>query len=67
MSDYARGETVYIRDFPLGKPSKIMGIIVGQRNDYYFVLIKNGLEEGKIKRYNFWDIYSESEDDEWID
>ena len=49
MSDYARGETVYIRDFPLGKPSKIMGIIVGQRNDYYFVLIKNGLEEGKNK------------------
>ena len=67
MSDYARGETVYIRDFPLGKPSKITGIIVGQRGDYYFVLIKNGLEEGKIKRYNFWDIYSDSEDDEWID
>ena len=67
MSDYAKGETVSIRDYPLGKPSKIKGIIVGMRNDYYFILIKNGFEEGKVKRYNYWDIYSDIDHDSWED
>lgn len=68
MSEYAKGQTVIIRDYPLGKPSKIEGIIVGLTNrDRYFVLIKNGFEEGKIKRYSFWDLYAESDDDIMVD
>lgn len=67
MSDYVKGETVSIRDYPLGKPSKIKGIVVGIRDQYYFILIKNGYEEGKIKRYNYWDICSDDDYEEWIE
>ena len=57
MYYFERGDMVYIRDFPLGKPTKIMGKVVGVlANEYYNILLTNGLNEGKIVRYKSYQL-----------
>lgn len=54
---FERGDIVYIRDFPLGKPTKIMGKVVGVlQNEHYNVILTNGLNEGKIIRYKSYQL-----------
>ena len=54
---FERGDIVYIRDFPLGKPTKIMGKVVGVLpNEHYNILLTNGLNEGKIVRYKCYQL-----------
>ena len=53
--DFKRGDFVWVRDYPFGRPLNIKGKIVGiMPGDYYNVLIENGLHEGQIKKYKFW-------------
>lgn len=75
MYSFERGDIVYIRDFPLGKPTKIMGKVVGVlANEHYNVLLTNGLNEGRIVRYKSYqlinrkEVYFESDEREtWPD
>ena len=63
--DYQRGDIVYIRDYPLGKPLNIFGKVVGfvgQNN--YNVRMLNGLQEGTIMTYNNLRLISEK-DTKW--
>jgi len=53
--EFKKGDTVYILDYPFGRPIKVFGKIVGiLHNDYYNVLIESGLHEGQIKRFKYW-------------
>ena len=55
--EYSKGDEVYIRDFPFGRPTKIKAKILALlKNGFINVKIKNGLEEGKIKRYSEFQI-----------
>ena len=57
MYFFERGDVVYIRDFPLGKPTKIMGKVVGVlANEHYNILLTNGLNEGRIIRYKSYQL-----------
>ena len=52
MYEFERGDIVYIRDFPFGKPTRIRGKVVGMlHGDYYNILLTNGLNEGTIITY----------------
>jgi hypothetical protein len=54
---FERGDIVYIRDFPLGKPTRIKGKVVGVlANEHYNILLTNGLNEGKIIRYKSYQL-----------
>ena len=60
MYDFERGDIVYIRDFPFGKPTRIYGKVVGiLHGEYYNILLTNGLSKGKIKRVKFFEIRKE--------
>lgn len=66
---FERGDIVYIRDFPLGKPTKIKGKVVGVlSNEYYNIILTNGLNEGRIVRYKSYhlihrkDVHFESDE-----
>ena len=53
MYDFERGDIVYIRDFPFGKPTRIYGKVVGVlHGEYYNILLTNGLNQGTIIAYN---------------
>jgi|TARA_Y100000289_G_C3928291_1_gene154835 hypothetical protein len=53
--DFKKGDKVYILDFPFGRPLNIVGEIVGKSgDDYYSVLLENGLLAGDIKKYKYW-------------
>ena len=53
MYDFERGDIVYIRDFPFGKPTRIYGKVVGiLHGEYYNILLTNGLNQGTIIAYN---------------
>lgn len=55
--EYDRGDEVYIRDFPWGKPLNIFGKIVGfLPSDCYNVMLCSGLNEGKIVAFNAWSL-----------
>ena len=55
--EFNRSDEVCLRDYPLGKPTNIYGKIVGiLPNDYYNVLLLNGLNEGRITRYKSWSL-----------
>lgn len=55
--EFDRADKVYVRDYPLGRPTNIIGEIVGfLPNDYYNVLLLNGLNEGRITRYKSWSL-----------
>lgn len=57
MSDFKKGETVFIRDFALGRASRIHGKVVGLLpNDYYNILLTSGLNEGNIIRYKSFNL-----------
>ena len=57
MADYQKGDKVYITDYPLGRPLNISGTVVGVlSNDYYNVLMDNGLNEGKILKFKYWSL-----------
>ena len=63
MSDYKKGQKVYIRDYPFGHPLNVVGEVVAVLgNDYYNVLLKSGLLEGKIKKYKYWPLFPLDED-----
>ncbi len=41
----------------MGRPLNISGTVVGVlSNDYYNVLMDNGLNEGKILKFKFWSL-----------
>ena len=64
MYDFERGDIVYIRDFPFGKPTRIKGKVVGVlRGEYYNILLTNGLSKGKIKTVKFFEIRKEDAHD----
>jgi len=53
--EYEKGEIVYIKDYPFGKPLNICGEIVGVlSDDHYNVKMMNGCREGKIVKYKYW-------------
>ena len=56
MSDeLKKGDIVWIRDYPFGKPLNLKGKVVGVlANDHYNILMENGLCEGQIKKFKFW-------------
>ena len=55
--EFDKEDEVYVRDYPLGKPTNIIGKVVGfLPNDYYNVLLLNGLNEGRITRYRSWSL-----------
>ena len=60
--DFDRGEIVYIRDYPLGRPLNVFGKIVGfLSSDSYNVHLMSGLQEGNIIAYHTWKLMSEKE------
>ena len=62
MRKFSRGEKVVLRDFPLGRASKITGKVVGiLPNEFYNVLLTNGLNEGIIKKYKSYQLLKEEE------
>ena len=55
--EFNRGDEVYIRDFPLGKPLNVSGKIVGFiSGDQYNVKLSSGLNEGKIVTFRSWSL-----------
>ena len=62
MYDFERGDIVYIRDFPFGKPTKIKGRVVGVlHGEYYNVFLTNGLNEGTIIAYKNYQLIHRKE------
>jgi hypothetical protein len=60
--DYKRGEIVYIRDYPLGRPLNVFGKVVGfVGEDRYNVKMLSGLQEGAIITYSNLRLISEKE------
>jgi hypothetical protein len=54
-----KGSTVWILDFPFGRPLNVKGVIVGKSGDeHYNVLIQTGMLEGDIVKYKYWKLYS---------
>ena len=57
MYDFERGDIVYIRDFPFGKPTRINGKVVGiLSGEYYNILLTNGLNQGTIIAYQSYQL-----------
>jgi hypothetical protein len=57
--EFVKGDEVWIRDFPFGKPLNVKGTIVGKiGKDSYNVLMQSGLLEGNIIKYKYWKLYS---------
>lgn len=73
MYDFERGDIVYIRDFPFGKPTRIYGKVVGiLHGEYYNILLTNGLNQGTIIAYQSYQLIRKKdvpreirEDKEW--
>ena len=62
MYDFERGDIVYIRDFPFGKPTRINGKVVGiLHGDYYNILLTNGLNQGTIISYKNYQLIREKD------
>ena len=62
-SDYfKKGDVVYVLDYPFGRPLNVRGVIVGKlQNDHYNVKITNGLRNGDIAKYKYWNLVLEKE------
>lgn len=57
---FERGDTVYIRDFPMGRPTRVKGIIVGVLpNDFYNVRLVSGMNADTIRRYKSFKLIDE--------
>ena len=62
MYDFERGDIVYIRDFPFGKPTRIYGKVVGiLHGEYYNILLTNGLNQGTIIAYKNYQLIREKD------
>ena len=62
MYDFDRGDIVYIRDFPFGKPTRINGKVVGiLHGEYYNILLTNGLNQGTIIAYKNYQLIREKD------
>jgi len=62
MSFYEKGERVFIRDYPMGNPTNVSGVIVGiLGNDKYNVRIDSGWNEGNIISFKYWKLIKISE------
>jgi hypothetical protein len=62
MNDFERGDIVYIRDFPFGKPTRIYGKVVGiLHGEYYNILLTNGLNQGTIIAYKSYQLIREKD------
>ena len=62
MYDFERGDIVYIRDFPFGKPTRINGKVVGVlHGEYYNILLTNGLNQGTIIAYKNYQLIREKD------
>jgi hypothetical protein len=60
--EFNRGEIVFIRDYPMGKPLMVHGSVVGfVGKDKYNIKMLNGLQEGNIVLYDSWRLISEKE------
>ena len=60
--DFNRGETVFVRDYPMGRPLMIYGTVVGYvGQNKYNIKMLNGLQEGNIVLYDGWRLISEKE------
>ena len=61
-SGFKKGEKVFIRDYPMGSPTNVVGTIVGILNeDWFNVKVENGWNEGKIIPYKYWKLLKVSE------
>ena len=57
---FERGDTVYIRDFPMGRPTRVKGIIVGVLpNGFYNVRLVSGMNADTIRRYKSFKLIDE--------
>tara|TARA_Y100001973_G_C4927518_1_gene199375 strand:- start:60 stop:293 length:234 start_codon:yes stop_codon:yes gene_type:complete len=55
--EFNRGDEVFVRDYPYGKPLNIFGKVVGfLPDDCYNVMLGNGLNAGKITKYRSWSL-----------
>ena len=62
MYDFERGDVVYIRDFPFGKPTRVSGKVVGVlHGEYYNILLTNGLNQGTIISYKNYQLIREKD------
>ncbi len=62
MYDCERGDIVYIRDFPFGKPTRIFGKVVGiLHGEYYNILLTNGLNQDTIIAYKSYQLIREKD------
>jgi len=59
---FKKGHKVWITDYPFGRPLNLSGEIVGVlRNDYYNVLLGNGMNEGSIIKFKYWSLLRKDE------
>lgn len=57
MYCFENGDIVYLRDFPLGKPTRIYGKVVGTlTKEFYNVLLTNGINAGTIRKYKSYEL-----------
>ena len=62
MYDFERGDIVYIRDFPFGKPTRIYGKVVGiLHGEYYNILLTSGMNQGTIIAYKSYQLIREKD------
>ena len=62
MSEYHRGDRVFIRDYPFGNPTNVCGVVVGiLKNDVYNVKLESGYNEGRILPFKYWKLVTISE------
>ena len=61
-SGFKKGDYVWITDYPFGRPLNLSGKIVGiLRNDYYNILLENGMNEGSIVKFKYWSLLRKNE------
>ena len=55
--EFNRGDEVFVRDFPWGKPLNVTGKVIGYlSNDRYNVILNSGMNEGKIVAFQSWSL-----------
>ena len=62
MRKFEKDQIVFIRDYPYGKSTNIYGKVVGfLADDYYNILLTNGLNEGTIRKYKSYKLISKKD------
>jgi hypothetical protein len=55
MSKFKKGSKVHLLDYPFGRPTKVVGEVVGiLEYGYYNVKALSGMNEGKIMKFKYW-------------